>query len=150
MQAQLTVPILKADYQGLQIGNAKPIRVRYANSMVELDPTEIEGTDTTLKLQGQLPLQGNAPATLSATGTVDMQLLRFFQNDLQSSGKLQLDVRATGSTSNPSVQGQVRLQKVAVTPADAPVGLQNLNGVLDVSNEHVTITELTGESGGGQ
>jgi translocation and assembly module TamB len=150
VQAQVIIPTLKAEYQGLQIGNAHPIYIHYANAVVTLDAAEISGTDTTLRLQGQLPLEGTAPVTLSAVGTVDMQLMRFFQRDLQSSGKLQLDVRAAGPTDHPTVQGQLRLQNVSMMPADAPVGLQNLNGVLDVSNDQVTITQLTGESGGGQ
>jgi translocation and assembly module TamB len=150
MQAQVIIPTLKAEYQGLQIGNAQPIRMHYANSIVSLDPAEISGTDTTLRLQGQLPLQGVAPVTLSAVGSVDMQLLRFFQNDVQSSGKLHIDVRAAGPTDHPTVQGRLRLQDVSMTHTDAPVGLQNLNGVLDVSKDQVTITQLAGESGGGQ
>jgi hypothetical protein len=88
MQAQLVVPTFKAEYQGLQIGNTRPIRVSYANSIVTLDPTEIAGTATSLRLQGQLPVEGNAPVTLSVVGSVDMQLLRFVQPDVQSSGKL--------------------------------------------------------------
>jgi len=150
LQAQVIIPTLKAEYQGLQIGNAHPIHIHYANAVVTLDPAEISGTDTTLRLQGQLPFEGTAPVTLSAVGTVDMQLMRFFQRDLQSSGKLQLDVRAAGPTDHPTLQGQLRLQNVSMMPADAPVGLQNLNGVLDVSNDQVTITQLAGESGGGQ
>jgi translocation and assembly module TamB len=150
IQGHVIIPTLKAEYQGLQLGNTQSIRMHYANSIVSLDPAEISGTDTTLRLQGQLPLQGTAPVTLSAVGTVDMQLLRFFQSDLQSSGKLQIDVRAAGPTDHPTVQGQLRLQNVSVTHTDAPVGLQNLNGVLDVSKDQVTITQLTGESGGGQ
>jgi translocation and assembly module TamB len=150
MQAQVMIPTLKAEYQGLEIGSANPIRIRYANSVIALDPAEIAGTDTTLRLQGQLPLQGSAPATLSAVGAVDMQLLRFFQGDLQSSGKLHFDVRGAGSTAHPSVQGQLRLENVSLMPADAPLGVQNLNGVLDVSNDQITITQLAGESGGGQ
>jgi translocation and assembly module TamB len=150
MQAQVTIPTLKADYQGLQIGNTHPIQIHYANSVVALDPAEIAGTDTHIQLQGQLPVHGGARVGLSAVGTVDMQLLRFFQRDLQSSGQVQLDVRATGSPADPSVQGQLHVQNVSIVPADAPVGLQNLNGVLDVRNDQITITGLTGESGGGQ
>src|SRR6267154_2654445 len=150
MLAQVIIPTLKAEYQGLQIGNAQPIRVRYANSVIALDPAEFTGTDTTLRLQGQLPLQGTAPVTLSAVGTVDMQLVRFFQSDLQSSGKLQLDVRAAGPTDHPIVKGQLRLENVSMMHADAPIGMQNLNGVLEVSRDQVTITQLTGELGGGQ
>ena len=104
MQAQVLIPTFKADYQGLQIGNTRPIRIRYANSIVALDRTEIAGTDTTLRLEGQLPLQGSAPVTLSAVGAIDMQLLRFFQPDVQSSGKLLLDVRGTGATAHPELK----------------------------------------------
>jgi len=150
MRAQVLIPTLKAEYQGLQIGNTRPIRMRYANSIVALDPTEIAGTDTMLRLEGQLPLEGNAPVTLSAAGTVDMKLLRFFQPDVQSSGKLELDVRGTGATAHPELQGQLRIQNVSLSTPDAPLGLQNLNGVLDVSNDQVNITQLTGEAGGGQ
>jgi len=49
IQGQVIVPTLKADYQGLQIGNSRPIRVHYANSLIALDPTEIVGTDTNLR-----------------------------------------------------------------------------------------------------
>ncbi len=150
MQAEVVIPTLKADYQGLQIGNTRPIHIRYANSIVALDPTEIAGTDTTLRLEGQLPLQGSAPVTLSAVGTVDMQLLRFFQPDVQSSGKLLLDVRGTGATAHPELQGQLRIQNVSVVTPDAPLGLQDLNGTLDISHDQVNITQLTGEAGGGQ
>src|SRR5437868_7355337 len=36
-----------------------------------------------------------------------------------------------------------------MTP-DAPLGLQNLNGILDINNNQVNITQLFGEAGGGE
>jgi translocation and assembly module TamB len=150
MQGQVLIPTLKAEYQGFQIANANPIRIRYANSIIALDPAEISGTGTELRLRGQLPLLGAAPVTLSAVGTVDMRVVGLFQPDLQSSGKLQVDARAAGPPDHPTVQGQLRLENVSLMSSDAPVGLQNLNGVLDVSNDRITITQLAGESGGGQ
>jgi len=150
LQAQVVMPTFKADYQGLQIGNTRPIRVHYANSIVTLDPTEIAGTDTTLRLEGQLPLEGKAPVTLSAVGAVDMQLLRFVQPEVQSSGKLLFDVRGSGATANPALNGQVRLQNISLMTADAPLGLHNLNGVLDIGNNQINVNQLAAEAGGGQ
>jgi translocation and assembly module TamB len=150
MQAQVIIPTLKADYQGLQIGNTHPIRIRYSNSVIGLDPTEIAGTDTSLRLEGQLPLGGTAPVTLSAVGAVDMQLLRFVDPDVQSAGKLLFDVRGTGATAHPALAGQIRLQNISMMTADAPLGLQNLNGVLEISNDQINISHLAGEAGGGQ
>lgn len=150
LEAQAVIPTIKADYQGLQIGNVKPIRVRYANSVVTLDPTEFAGTGTTLRLNGQLPLESGASGNLSATGAVDLQLLRFFSPDLQSSGKLLLDVQGTGGITNPAVQGQVRVENASMMSDEMPVGLQNINGVLEVRNDRVDISQLTGQAGGGQ
>lgn len=150
MQAQLLIPTLKAEYQGMQIGNTKPIRLRYVDSTLTLDPTEIAGTDTSIKLQGELPFHGHAPVTLAANGSVNVQLLRFFNPDIQSSGKLLLNARATGAASHPELAGQVHLQNIALAFPEAPLGVQNLNGVLDISNDKITISQLSGEAGGGQ
>jgi translocation and assembly module TamB len=150
LRAELVIPTLKASYQQLEIGNTRPIQVHYANSVVALEPTEIAGTDSRLQLQGQMPLRGNAPVTLTANGVVDMQLLKFFQSDLQSSGKLLLNVKGTKAGGRPVVQGQVRVQNVNLHTPDAPVGVENLNGTLDINNDQVRITQLTGKAGGGQ
>jgi translocation and assembly module TamB len=42
------------------------------------------------------------------------------------------------------------VQDVTVIPPDAPVGVEHVNGVLDVSNDRINITQLTGQSGGGR
>jgi translocation and assembly module TamB len=60
------------------------------------------------------------------------------------------DLRGTGATAHPALQGRVQLQNISLMPPDAPLGLQNLNGVLDISNDQVNITQLAGEAGGGQ
>jgi translocation and assembly module TamB len=151
MQAQVVIPTLKAEYQGLQIGNTRPIQFHYANSVVRLDPAEIAGTGSTLRFEGQLPFEGGSGgATLSAAGAIDLQLLRFFEPDLQSSGKLLIDVRGSGRTDRPTVQGQLHLENVSLMHADAPAGLQDLNGVLELGNDQLKITQLAGVVGGGQ
>jgi translocation and assembly module TamB len=66
IKAQLVIPTLKAEYQGLQISNTEPVRIHYANAIVAMDPTEFTGTDTDFRLQGQLPLHSDAPTTLAA------------------------------------------------------------------------------------
>lgn len=150
LRAEVVIPTLKASYQQLQIGNTRPVHIRYANSIVVLDPTEFAGTDSHLRVQGQMPLRGDAPVTMAASGTIDMQLLKFLQTDIQSSGKVLLDVRGVQSKGHPAVQGQVRVQNVGLRTPDAPVGIENLNGVLDINNDQVRIAQLTGKAGGGE
>ena len=52
IEAHFTIPVLKASYQSLQIGIASPIRADYSNSVVTLQPAEIQGTGTSLRVQG--------------------------------------------------------------------------------------------------
>ena len=48
------------------------------------------------------------------------------------------------------MQGKIHIQDVAISTPTAPLGLQKLNGTLDVSDRSVQFTSLTGEVGGGQ
>ena len=150
IEAHLTLPILKASYQSLEIGAAGPIRADYADSVITLQPAEFRGTDTSLRVQGRVPLAGNTAPSLTAQGSVDVRILRIADPDLQSSGTLSLDVRASGTAQNPAVQGQVHLQDVTLSTPAAPLGVQKLNGTLDISNNSLQISRLEGEMGGGQ
>ena len=150
IQAQVTIPTLKASYQSLEIGAASPIRVDYGDSVITLQPAEIRGTGTSLRLQGRIPLGGATAPSLTAQGTVDVRILQMLEPDLESSGTLSLDIRASGTPQDPAVQGQIHIQDVALSTSTAPLGVQKLNGTLDVSNRSLQFSSLTGEVGGGQ
>jgi translocation and assembly module TamB len=150
VEAHLTIPRLNASYQSLQIGAAGPIRADYSHSVVTLQPLEIKGTDTSVRMQGSIPLGGGTAPNLSARGLIDLKVLRILAPDLRSAGTIALDVHASGGANSPSVQGQVRLQDVALATPDAPIGVDKLNGTLDIANDKVRISGLTGQAGGGQ
>ena len=76
--------------------------------MVTLLPAEIRGTGTSLKAQGRIPIGGNSPPTLTAQGSVDMRIVQIFAPNVQSSGVLALDVRASGTK---DVQGQIEFKE---------------------------------------
>jgi translocation and assembly module TamB len=149
LEAHLTIPALNANYQSLQIAATGPIRVDYAQSVVTLQPAEIRGTDTSLRVEGVVPLGGTTTANLRTQGSVDARLLSIAQADLHSSGIVTFDIRASGPASNPAVQGQVHLQDLALSTTDAPLGIEKLNGTLDVSHDQLRISNLTGQVGGG-
>jgi len=150
MVADLSIPTLKATYQDVQIGNVQPIRAHYQNAVVRIEPSEIQGTDTSLRFQGMVPLQASTqPATFTLQGNVDLRIVKLFQPDIQSGGSVLVDLRANRTNGNVGVGGQIRFQKVRFATLTSPMGVQNLNGVLDVNNNQVQITNLQGESGGG-
>ncbi|MFZ0941787.1 MAG: translocation/assembly module TamB domain-containing protein [Candidatus Sulfotelmatobacter sp.] len=154
IEAHVTIPTLNANYQTLEIGAASPIRAEYSNSTITLQPAEIQGTGTSMRLQGSIPLGGTTPkttpASLTAQGTVDVRILRILDPDLQSSGTLALDIRASGTPKEPIVRGQVHIQDVALSTVTAPLGLEKLNGSLDVNDRSLQFSGVNGEVGGGQ
>ncbi len=150
VEAHLSIPVLNASYQSLQIGIVSPIHADYVNSVVTLQPAEIRGTGTSLRLQGSLPIGGTAPPTLSANGSVDASILKIVAPDVESSGTVALDVHASGSAANPTVAGQLQFNNIALNTADAPIGVEKLNGVMDITGDHVQLSNMTAQVGGGQ
>ncbi len=149
LEAHLTIPIFNATYQSLQIGIAAPIQADFSQSVLRVQPVEIRGTGTSLRLQGNIPIAGGSKPDLTAQGSFDLHILRIFAPDLQSSGSVALDVRASGTAQQPSMSGQLRLQDVAMLSAGAPLGVEKLNGTLDIGNDGIQISRLSGKIGGG-
>jgi len=63
---------------------------------------------------------------------------------------LALDVHTSGSGAKPTVQGQLQFNNVALNTADAPLGVEKLNGTMDITNDHVQVSKMTAQVGGGQ
>jgi translocation and assembly module TamB len=149
IEAHVTIPTLNVSYQQLQIGAAAPIRADYEHSVITLQPAEIRGTDTSMRLQGSIPIAGSAQPSLTAQGEINMRIARIFVPDLQSSGTVAIDLRAAGSPKSPSLQGQIRLQNVSITTPEAPLGVDKLNGVLNVDSNKLQIASMTANAGSG-
>ena len=145
IEAHLSIPTLKATYNSLEIGIAQPIRADYADSVVTLQPAEIRGTETSLRAEGRIPIGGNSAPTLTAQGSINLRILKIFAPDLNSSGVLALDVRSSGQ----DINGQLKLQNVSIIPADAPLGIDKLNGTVDIANDRLQLSTMTAQIGGG-
>jgi len=149
LEAHLNIPVFQVSYESIQFAAVAPIRADYANGVVTLQPAEIKGTGTDLRLQGDVPLAGSAPASLNLVGSADLRLLQIFEPDLDSQGQLQFDIRSRGDKSNPNVQGQIHIVDAGLLPSGAPSGLQHANGVLTLQNKRLDITQFQGQFGGG-
>lgn len=146
VEAHLSVPVLQAKYQTLEVGIARPIQVDYAKSMVTLQPAEIKGTGTSLVAEGRIPIGSAGAPTLTAKGSVDMNILQLISPDVRSSGTVALNVHSSGS----AIQGQLQLQNIALNTVDAPVGIEKMNGNLDIGNDQIRFSNVTAQLGGGE
>jgi translocation and assembly module TamB len=150
LEAHLTIPTFETKYQALELASSGPIRVDYANSVVTLQPSGFKGTGTSFQFQGRVPLTGPAKMNLSAKGSIDLRLAQMLNPDLQTGGKITVDVNAGGTVTSPGMQGQIKIENAAFATEAAPIGIENLNATMQVSDTGVQITDAAGQLGGGQ
>ena len=150
LEAQVTIPVLKVAYGNtVQLAATSPLRASYKDGVIDLQAATIRGTDTDLQFQGSIPIVGNAPASLRATGTVNLQLAQLFNPDLRSSGELKLNIDANGSGRSASLGGEIDVVDANLSSITQPVGLQHGNAVLKVLNDRLQIEKFEGSIGGG-
>ena len=150
LDAHLVIPVLQLAYKNaIQLGATGPIRADFTNGVIQLQPMEIKGTGTDLRAQGRLPLNSTAPSSLLLLGTVDLKLAQLVSPDIASSGQLRFNIDSTGPRANPDVQGRIDIVNANFASGDVPIGLQNGNGVLTLTRDHLNVTEFKALMGGG-
>ncbi|HET7209361.1 MAG TPA: translocation/assembly module TamB domain-containing protein [Terriglobales bacterium] len=150
LDAHATIPTLQVNYKNtVQIGAPSPIHIDFSNGVLAVQRATIRGTDTDVQLQATVPTNSAAPASFLALGTLNLQIAQLFSPDITSSGQVLFDINSYGARSNPNVQGQIRIVNAGFATAEAPIGLQNGNGVLTLTKDRLEITQFTGMVGGG-
>jgi len=150
LEAHLIIPTFQANYQALELASAGPIRVDYSNSVLALQPSSFKGTGTSLQFQGRVPVAGSARMSATARGAIDLRLIQMFSPDLRTGGVINLDVNANGTIKEPELGGQIKFQNASFATAAAPLGIQNLNSTMQVTNTGIQITNTSATLGGGQ
>jgi translocation and assembly module TamB len=95
-------------------------------------------------------LRGPEKMNVSAHGSIDLRLAQMFNPDLHTGGKILLNMDAAGTVKNPGMHGQVKLQGVTFASVALPVGIDNLNADMQVTDTGVQITNAVGHMGGGE
>ncbi len=149
LEAHLNIPVLAASYKELQLAAAKPILVDYKNGVAVLQPAEIKGTGTDVRVQATVPIDAVNAATYYVQGAVDLRVAQILQPDLESSGQIQFDVNSQRYSAGSNLHGQIKIVNANLYTASSPVGLGNANGIINVTDTRVEISEFHAETGGG-
>ena len=149
VEAHLEVPNLNVNYKQFQLAAAKPIIADYKNGTATLQPTSIRGTGTSIDAQAVVPVTTPKAASFLVKGNVDLGIAQLFVPDLQSSGQLQFDVDSKRYGPGANLNGQIKIVNANLHTTDSPVGLDNANGVINVTQTRLEISSFQGEMGGG-
>jgi len=149
LEAHVEVPILALNYKQFQLAASKPIHVDYQNGTATLQPTSIRGTGTAIDAQASVPVTTPKAATFLVQGNMDLQVAQLFMPDLKSTGQLQFDLDSKRYGPGANMNGQIRIVKANLHTLDFPVGLDNANGVINVTQTGLEIASFEGQVGGG-
>ncbi len=150
IEAHLTIPVLNVNYQNKVQMAASPIQVNYRDGIIDVPQGTIKGTDTNLQFQGHIPTNGSGAMSLQLEGVIDLKLLELFDPNAVSSGQIRLNIDSRGALANGAeLGGEIEIVNANIAEPDLPVGMQNGNGVLKLTTDHINITRFEATVGGG-
>ena len=149
VEAHLEIPNLDVHYKQFQLVAAKPIIADYKNGTATLHPTSIRGTGTSIDAQGVVPVTTPKAASFLVKGTVDLGIAQMLVPGITSSGQLQFDIDSKRYGPGANLNGQIKIVNANVHTVDSPVGLDHANGVLNVTQTRLEISNFEGQMEGG-
>jgi len=149
VEAHLEIPNLDVRYRQFQLAAAKPIIADYKNGTATLQPTSIRGTGTNIEAQAIVPVTTPKSASFLVKGNVDLGIAQMFVPDITSSGQLQFDIDSKRYGPGANLNGQIKIVNANLHTVDSPVGLDQANGVLNVTQTRLEISSFEGQMGGG-
>src|SRR5437660_5478347 len=117
--------------------------------MLKLEQLHVLGDLTDFTAHGTAQLAGERRLDFHADGHVNLKLIESFNPDFTSSGTVTVGLNATGTTSDPLLQGRLLVSDGTITYSGLPSGLSALNGSILFDQDRLQIEKLTARTGGG-
>jgi translocation and assembly module TamB len=149
LKASAEIQSFSAEIEHVKIQSAEPIRLEIADQVLLVEKLHLGGSGTDFTTHGRVHLSGAQEVDLRLDGTVNMTLLQSLNPKILARGTLGVNLNASGTLSQPVLEGRLEVKNTFVSHNDFPSGLSDLNGVLLFDRNHIQIGKLTGTTGGG-
>lgn len=140
---------LTAEIEKIQLRNDGLVDFTYNAGELVLKRTHINGENTDFIVEGTVALNSNAQLDLKANGRANLQLFQSLSPGLTSSGVAAMQLFITGTPASPTLNGEVQIEHAAISLADLPNGLSEVNGTLVFNENRLQVRTLTARTGGG-
>ena len=147
--AKASVQQLDLKYQEMKMVSAKPFITLFEHGEASVDQLQLSLLEKgNLELTGRFKPGGLVAAT--ASGSLPVELARPYVSDLEDlTGDLDLEVRVSGDSSRPFVQGIIKARDISALIPMLGQKLQNVSGELEITPESLRLNALTGRLGNG-
>jgi translocation and assembly module TamB len=149
LKAVAELQSFSAEVENIQVQSVDPIRLEIADQVLLVENLHLAGSGTDFTAHGRAHLSGAQELDLRLDGSVNMALFQSLNPKILARGTLGVNLNASGTLSQPALQGRLEVKNTFVSHNDFPSGLSDLNGVLLFDRNHFQIESLRGTTGGG-
>ncbi len=149
LKATAELQSFSAEAEPVQLQNVDPIRIEVADQVLLIENFHLAGSGTDFTAHGRAHLAGAKGLDIRLDGSVNMTLFQSLNPKILARGTLGVNLSASGTLSQPVLQGRLEVKNAAVSHNDFPSGLSGLNGVLLFDRNRIQIESLSGATGGG-
>lgn len=136
-------------YESVQLTNDQNIRVAYRRNEIRIEQARLHGPDTDLRVSGSARFDRDRRLDFALSGGADLRLAAGLLRDISARGRAEVNVSVQGTIAQPRITGHATVRDAAVTYADFPVGLSNVNGDFVFDKSRLLFDRVTAEAGGG-
>ncbi len=130
--------------RGYEFRNSGRIRFTVANRRLQVEEAKIVGDGSDFTLGGVIPVGEDYGLDLRLAGDLNLAVLDRIVEKLRVSGSSRLDVRASGSRSDPEVIGQANLTGAQFDYGDLPFNLTSVQGRVAFSRNIARLESVRG------
>jgi translocation and assembly module TamB len=149
LKADAELQAFSVEVEHVQVQSVAPIRFEVANQVLLVENFHLAGSGTDFTAHGRAHLTGAQELDVRLDGSVNMTLLQSLNPKILARGTLGVNLNASGTLSQPVLQGRLEVKDIFVSHNDFPSGLSALNGVLRFDRNRIQIGSLSGSTGGG-
>jgi outer membrane protein assembly complex protein YaeT len=133
----------------ITLEQSQPSTILLHDGIASISRLSFSGADTSIEASGSAGLLPGSPLNLRLTGDLNSALLTFMSRDLKATGRLKIQIAATGDRKVPSLSGLAEMNGGRLTLRSPRVVADSLTARLALDSEQITVQELKGTLNGG-
>ena len=149
---RVDVTLERADMElaRVPLGQTRSTRLRLSNGRLDVVDWSWAGAGNQLDVAGGVTVFGETPRLdLAVAGTLDLRMLGAFGPDMATAGRASLDIRATGPTDDPLIEGQIAVADADVIIREPRFAITDLEGLIRLTRDRIELHDVTASANGG-
>lgn len=133
----------------IALGQNQPSTILLRNGIASISRLSFSGADTSITASGTAGILPGSTMDLRLNGDLNAALLTFMSRDLKATGRLKVQVSATGDLKAPRLSGSAEMNGGKLTLRSPRVVADSLTMRLTLDPQQITVQEFKGTLNGG-